>query len=636
MDEIDRLRRRIAVLEASVAERSEREQDLSDQVARYESFLNINPVWFWETGKDLRFTYFSPNVTTFTGVSPEWHYGKTRAEIGIPGSISPETWQRHLETLQRREPFSDFIFQRSGPDGIKWICANGVPVFDEASVFQGYRGTGSDITDQITASSRIDTLIAAMEQLYETVVLWDQDDRLLVCNDRFREFNAAIIEHTEPGTPLEAHLRAALAKNLYPEAIGREEEWFAERMRRYRNPGEPFEVERQDGQWVLVHERRVVGGVTAATATDITDLKTVARAGREKAAILETALETIPDGIQVLDRDLNLTVWNDQLFTILEMDRDAVLQADNPRRAFFRALAERGEYGDGDPDELVAAREHYIRTMTPVRFVRQLITGKWIEGRGIPIEHGEGYVTVYRDITERRRLDRMQREFVSTVSHELRTPLTSIYGSLSLIKNGGSDLSPDNTSQLIDIAHKNCERLVSLINDILDIGKIHDGKMFFRMEPVSISDLIRNTIELNAGFGEQHSVSFEIKGRLPNELVRGDADRLVQVLTNLLSNAAKYSPPGGAVEISAARIGSCIRVSVRDWGPGIPPEFRDKIFDRFARVDSTDARAVQGTGLGLYICKAIMDQHEGVLGFETMADGGTNFYFELPIVSAAD
>lgn len=635
-EEVDRLRARVFELEESAAKSRKREQALRAQLERLEFFAEINPVWFFETDDALRFTYFSPNVTKFTGLSPEWHYGKTRTDIGVPESVSADTWHDHEETLRRHEPFTDFVFQRTGPDGVKWMCSNGVPFFDTEGAFQGYRGTASDVTDQITTKSRMSVLAAAMEQLSETVVLWDQDDRLLVCNDRFRQFNAAIVETTQPGTPIEAHFRAGIEKGIYPESKGREEEWFTERMGRYKNPGPPFELERQDGRWLLIHEQRIEGGVTATIATDITELKVAARTGREKAAILETALETIPDGLQVLDRDLNLSVWNNQLFTVLDLDREAVLGADNPRREFFRLLAERGEYGEGDIDELIADREHYFKTMVPVRFVRQLATGKWIEGRGIPVEGGEGYVMVYRDITERRRLDRMQREFVSTVSHELRTPLTSIYGSLSLIKSGAADGSADKASQLVDIAHKNCERLVALVNDILDIGKINAGKMTFDMGAVSMPDLIKNTIELNAGFAEQLNVSFEIKGSMPRELVRGDADRLVQVLTNLLSNAAKYSPSGGIVEISAACREDKIRVSVRDLGPGIPKEYHDKVFGRFSRIDSTDAREIPGTGLGLYICKAIIDQHDGVIGFDKSTDQGATFFFDLPIISAAD
>jgi len=173
-------------------------------------------------------------------------------------------------------------------------------------------------------------------------VIWDADDRLLVCNERFREINAAAIATTKPGTHIEDHIRAAMAKGLYPDAEGREEEWFEGRMQRYRNPGPVFEQRRQDGQWILIHEQKVAGGATATISTNITELKKASQAEREKAAILEITFDTIPDGIQVLNRDPDLTLWNEQLFSILDIDRDTVLEAENPRQAFYSVLAERG------------------------------------------------------------------------------------------------------------------------------------------------------------------------------------------------------------------------------------------------------------------------------------------------------
>ena len=630
--ELERLRERVASLEAELDAGKQRESVLQAEIERWEAFARINPVWFWETDAELRYTFFSDNVLDLAGVPPEWHYGKTRGDIGAPKSKSSEAWDGHLETLRNRESFKDFIFERKGPDGIQWMCSSGVPFFDKQGNFKGYRGIGSDVTERVATQSRIDILLASIEQLDEMFVIWDADDRLLVCNDRFREINAAAIATTKPGTHIEDHIRAAMAKGLYPDAEGREEEWFEGRMQRYRNPGPVFEQRRQDGQWILIHEQKVAGGATATISTNITELKKASQAEREKAAILEITFDTIPDGIQVLNRDLDLTLWNEQLFSILDIDRDTVLEAENPRQAFYSVLAERGEYGEGDPTELAADRQQFLTSMTPTRFARQLSTGKWVEGRGIPMEGGEGYVTIYRDITERRRLDQMQREFISTVSHELRTPLTSIYGSLGLIKRGLETGSPDGVEQLADIAHKNGERLVSLVNDILDMDRVNAGKMEFKMAAVSVAALVDEAIALNAGLCEQYDVTFAVEGEDSGAMVDGDTGRLVQVLTNLLANAAKYSPPAAAVEIKIERKEPAVRVTVRDHGPGIPKAHRESIFERFSRVAATDSRAVPGTGLGLYISKAVIDQHGGVIGIDPAPGGGSAFYFELPLL----
>lgn len=582
--ELARLRAQVSSLQDALARKTQRERDLESRVARWEYFSQINSVWFWETDENLRYTFFSENVRELAGVPPEWHYGKTREEIGAPESISADAWNAHLETLRRHEPFEDFIYERKGPHGLQWMRSSGVPYFDEDGAFRGYRGIGSDVTDQVVTQSRIDVLSASIEQLDEIFVIWDENDCLLVCNERFREINSRVIETTEPGTPIEVHIRAAMGEGLYPDAEGREEEWIEERLRRYRNPGQPFEMERQDGQWILIHEQKVAGGATATISTDITELKKASRAEREKAAILGITFDTIPDGILVLDRNLDLKFWNDQLFSILGLDRDLVLDAANPRDAFFRMLAERGEYGEGNPDELVADRQKFLSEMKPVQFARQLSTGNWIEGRGIPMEGGEGYVTIYRDITERRRLDQMQREFVSTVSHELRTPLTSIYGSLSLIREALANGKPGDVGQLIDIAHNNTERLVGLVNDILDMDRVSAGEMTYRMEPLAMAAVVDSAVSLNAGLCEQFGVSFSVETGDDGLLVQGDADRLVQVLTNLLSNAVKYSPSGGVVEVSVerrdmrARDGS--RSGSRHSGPVSGSDFRQVLAGR--------------------------------------------------------
>ena len=238
-------------------------------------------------------------------------------------------------------------------------------------------------------------------------------------------------------------------------------------------------------------------------------------------------------------------------------------------------------------------------------------------------------LAIVRDISERKATDRLKNEFISTVSHELRTPLTSILGSLCLVNGGAAGEIPAGARAMLEIAHKNSERLVRLINDILDIEKIESGKMIFNVEPMELMPLLEQAIEANRTYGEQLGVRFALEEPLPGVLVRADADRLTQVMTNLLSNAAKFSPRGQTVSVSLARHGDAIRVAVRDRGPGIPQEFRDRIFQKFAQADSSDTRQKGGTGLGLSISKAIVERLGGQIGFDTAAGAGTTFYFDL-------
>jgi PAS domain S-box-containing protein len=240
------------------------------------------------------------------------------------------------------------------------------------------------------------------------------------------------------------------------------------------------------------------------------------------------------------------------------------------------------------------------------------------------------FVWIMRDITERKRVDRLKNEFVSIVSHELRTPLTSIMGSLGLLTAGVTGGLSEQSRQLIDIARNNSERLVRLINDILDIEKIESGKMHFRQEILDLNELVEQAIDANRGYAARYSVQFLLEQPLPDAQVRGDADRLLQVLSNLLSNAAKYSPQDRAVRIRLSRHGADIRVEVSDEGPGIPQEFHDRIFEKFAQADSTDTRTQDGTGLGLCIAKSIIDHHGGRIGFHSIPNVGTEFHFDLP------
>lgn len=241
------------------------------------------------------------------------------------------------------------------------------------------------------------------------------------------------------------------------------------------------------------------------------------------------------------------------------------------------------------------------------------------------------WVWSFRDITERRKVERLKNEFVSMVSHELRTPLTSIKGSLGLIAGGVVGTLPPQLKSLIDIALKNSERLVLLINDILDIEKIESGKMAFHIEPFELTPLVEQAIEANRSYGEQFNVTFVFTEKLPEVKVKADSDRIMQVITNLLSNAAKFSPPNETVTVAIKRNNNnLIRLEVTDRGNGIPEAFRSRIFQKFAQADSSDTRQKGGSGLGLSICRAIIERLGGKIDFTTEINVGTTFYFDLP------
>ncbi|CAH1073840.1 Histidine kinase [Candidatus Nitrotoga sp. 1052] len=241
------------------------------------------------------------------------------------------------------------------------------------------------------------------------------------------------------------------------------------------------------------------------------------------------------------------------------------------------------------------------------------------------------FVAIIQDITERKNIERMKSELISTVSHELRTPLTSIRGALGLIVGGVAGELPPQAKMLVDIAHKNSERLILLVNDILDMEKIEAGKMELQFKPVELMPLLHQALEANCAYGRQFNVSYELENDLPGIMVNVDANRLMQVLTNLLSNAAKFSSAGDKVTVAVIVSGKQVRVAVKDQGSGISEQFRSQIFQKFAQGDSSDTRKKGGTGLGLSITRAIVEKMGGNIGFSSEPNVLTTFFIEFPI-----
>ena len=236
-----------------------------------------------------------------------------------------------------------------------------------------------------------------------------------------------------------------------------------------------------------------------------------------------------------------------------------------------------------------------------------------------------------RDITQQLEAERMKQEFTSTLSHELRTPLTSIIGSLQLINSGVlGDIDKD-VLELTTIAERNGQRLLDLINDILDVEKIESGKLTLFLEVVELGELITESLTLNRGFADRFKVCLAARDLAPVK-VSADRKRVLQVMTNLLSNAAKFSAEGSTVDVTMAIVDDAtVRIGVHDCGPGIPESFRGRIFGRFAQADMSHTRQKGGTGLGLAICKRLVEMMGGRIGFADRENGGgTTFWFELP------
>ena len=228
-------------------------------------------------------------------------------------------------------------------------------------------------------------------------------------------------------------------------------------------------------------------------------------------------------------------------------------------------------------------------------------------------------------------LSQLKSSFVATVSHELRTPLTSMIGSLGLLK--GNVVGNLNTAQknLLNVASRNSELLLSLINSILDIEKIESGTVEFNFKNISVTKLLEQAVNDIAGYGEKIDIHFSLQ--LPDvELsIVADSNKLLQVFNNLLSNAAKFSKPGQTVNIFATANDRYVRFNIEDKGQGIPEHFKTTIYDKFTQLESEDNRNANGSGLGLAIAKLIVDKHNGQIDFDSTVGQGTTFYIDIPI-----
>lgn len=239
-----------------------------------------------------------------------------------------------------------------------------------------------------------------------------------------------------------------------------------------------------------------------------------------------------------------------------------------------------------------------------------------------------------RDVTQERQISRLKDELVSTVSHELRTPLTAISGALGLMAGGAAGELPDRAKQLVAIGGKNAERLIHLVNDLLDMDKLQSGKLIFHFDERELGLLLTEAIEQIEPYAQRFGVQLDFDRSAEAVLAKVDGNRLCQVMTNLLSNACKFSPSGGTVRVCLRRVGEIARISVADDGPGISPEFRARLFRRFEQEDGAHQRDHAGTGLGLAISKGIVEAHGGSIALDPAAGKGATFVVELPVVTA--
>jgi PAS domain S-box-containing protein len=318
-------------------------------------------------------------------------------------------------------------------------------------------------------------------------------------------------------------------------------------------------------------------------------------------------------GFSYMNRSaMRRTGWSDKAYTAKTLDdlsnesgNDAILNA-------CEELASSGEVITQLDTELLG--KHFQVTIKMLQIGRA-------PGR---------FLIMLHDISDIIDEERMKSEFISMVSHELRSPLTSIKGSMGLLLSRAAGELPSKARALLEISHRNADRLVLIINDILDLEKIANGRLEFNLEDTDIVSLLRETGDANASLEQRFGVRIQIENLNTPIWLNTDPNRVIQVLTNLLSNAAKFSKPGDRILVRAEDDSNELRISVTDKGQGIPMAEQHKVFQRFADLSNSNRAAKGGTGLGLSVCKAIVENLGGKIGFDSREGFGTTFYFTLP------
>ena len=332
-------------------------------------------------------------------------------------------------------------------------------------------------------------------------------------------------------------------------------------------------------------------------------------------------------GWEVNIQDMSLH-WTEETFRIHELPRSAQIELETAINFFEKKTRHKIE----------AALHKSINHHEPFDLELPLITAKanriWVRMIGEPVIEDKKLARVIgsmQNITELKRLEQMKNDFVSTVSHELRTPITSIHGSIKLLLNDTVCEVPAAGKNMLNIAEKNSQRLLTLINDLLDMEKISSGKMTFEVKQYSLDTLIDEAIKLNQTYADRFGVIISLKMPIPDCEIAVDSTRFLQVMSNLISNAAKFSPMEGEIIIHVdVPQDNRVRISIQDFGNGIPDDFRDKVFSRFSQADNSQSSQAGGTGLGLSISQAIIERMKGIISFESVKGEGCTFYFELP------
>lgn len=596
---------------------------LSSDRDKLSNFLSVSNGWVWEQDENLKFIHVEvykkiPYVRDDSDL-----LGKTRWEVFGIDPDTDENWRNHVADLKARRAFKNFRYSITDKTGERFILSiDGVPAFSEDGTFTGYHGTASDATPLVKAEKDNVRFLEAIDYVPVAFAMYDKDERLITSNELFRSANHLAGKVMYKGMRYESWLNESLKHGLFgkiPDGMPTNT-FRAARLELFRNPHGPIEVH-QKGRWFRVEHVRLLDGSTVQTGVDITDYKTVLdRFEMASKAAGIGVFSWIPEnGGGTLSKSFQAILGLKQKANTMSMKLLVKLIHKEDVEMVLSEFGESAKLGSNFNFEcrILGPGQQYF----------------WanLQGYMVKTKPSREWFGILQDISERKQQEEAKAAFVATVSHELRTPLTAILGGLNLLVTGSLDGKPKVKDRMLNHAKQNADRLLLMVNDILDFEKYSSEHLNFEIDDFSANFILEEAENLNGAYAHAYGVTLKSEFSQQDYQVQVDNSRIQQVLSNLISNAVKFTPKGGEIVISCYQDGSNGIFKVHNFGNTIPEEFKPTIFDRFSQADNSDKRKVGGTGLGLAIAKSMTEGQNGMIDFESTPDEGTTFWVSFPL-----
>jgi PAS domain S-box-containing protein len=587
------------------------------------SLAEATPSLVWITDPEGNLVYANEQFCNYAGRPMENSLGSAWQDLCHPDELASvrDGWQEKIKTAN---PFEAEFRYRRGDGLYRWHHASVLPVRDKSGRTYAWFGTNTDIQEQRTHRDRM--FRAVFDNTFQFCGVLSPDGKIIEGNRAALDFADVKLQDVKGKyfweTPWWSHSEAEQLR--LKEAVKRCAAGEFQRFEaRHVSPtGKTIFVDFSLKPIFDDHGRVVM---LIPEGRDITEQVLVQERLKASERHYRRIFENASDLIVSMTLDGAIIYANPSWYTSLEFEsRDVQLFN------FFDIIV---------PDDRAEAERAFklIQEGAPYeQFETTLLarSGRLIEVEGnLSRDYYEDLrlvMAIFRNVSARKEMERRVSEFYSNVSHELRTPLTSIRASLGLIEGGLAGDISSKGSELVHIARIESDRMIRMINDILDIKKVESGKLELKRCRLKASDVVQETVRNVQGMADEFGISMNVDmGTAKN--IEGDLDRLVQVLMNLVSNAVKFSPNGGAIAIKVEESGGLARFSVEDKGPGIASEDVGKLFEMFQQLSMPLSPKRQGSGLGLAISKSLVELHGGRIGVNTKLGEGSSFWFEIPI-----